>query len=213
MDDHQRKLYNFVHDKIKDIKEINILEFGVREGKSTRMFIELAEKNNGNVISIDIDDYKNLFDSKKWKFIQSRDDNFEKIKNILHQQQDVILLDSFHEADHVHKIIINYYDLLKEGGYFFIDDISWLPYLKGKERDSLYCELNNKETFDTIICLYNDNDDKFDLEFSFISSGFAVLKKRNNLKLDLIKRYKDRKFSLRNLLRKFKNIKYFEKKN
>ena len=97
--------------------------------------------------------------------------------------------------------------------YFFIDDISWLPYLKGKERDSLYCELNNKETFDTIICLYNDNDDKFDLEFSFISSGFAVLKKRNNLKLDLIKRYKDRKFSLRNLLRKFKNIKYFEKKN
>ena len=208
MDDHQRKLFNFVHNKIKDIKEINILEFGVREGKSTRMFIELAERNNGNVVSVDIDDYEKLSDSKKWKFIQSRDDNFEKIKNELNQQQDVILLDSFHEADHVHKIIINYYDILKEGGYFFIDDISWLPYLPDKKRDSFYCELNNKETFDTIVGLYNSNEDKFDLEFSFISSGFAVLIKRNNLKLDTFKKYKDRKFSLKNLYRKLRYNKF-----
>ena len=34
-----------------------ILEFGVRQGRSTKMFLEICERNNGSLISIDIDDY------------------------------------------------------------------------------------------------------------------------------------------------------------
>ena len=69
MDDHQRKLYSFLYNKIKDLKNPKILEFGVREGKSTKMFIDLVEKNNGYVVSVDVDDYSNLFNSERWKFI------------------------------------------------------------------------------------------------------------------------------------------------
>ena len=113
MDDHQRKLYSFLYNKIKDLKNPKILEFGVREGKSTKMFIDLVEKNNGYVVSVDVDDYSNLFNSERWKFIKSRDDNFELIKKEINYDLDVILLDSFHEADHVKNIITNYYDLNK----------------------------------------------------------------------------------------------------
>ena len=34
----------------------------------------------------------------------------------------------------IEKIFYEYYDMLKNGGYFFIDDISHIPYLKKKER-------------------------------------------------------------------------------
>ena len=204
MDDQQRKLYSFLYNKIKDIKNPKILEFGVRQGKSTKMFIDLVEKNNGYVVSVDVDDYSNLFNSERWKFIKSRDDNFELIKKEINYDLDVILLDSFHEADHVKNIITNYYDLLKEGGYFFIDDISWLPYLKNKNRDSFYSEINNKETFEIIIDLYNSNYQNLDLEFSFISSGFACMQKKNKLSLIPTKKYNYRSFSLKNFIRKLK---------
>ena len=39
MDYHKEKLYTFILPKIKDIKKIQILELGVREGNSTKMFI------------------------------------------------------------------------------------------------------------------------------------------------------------------------------
>ena len=109
MNDHNYKLNSFLYNKIKDINNIKILEFGVRKGISTKLFVDLAEKNNGEVISVDIDDHSNLLNSDKWKFIHSRDDNFNKIKKEITAKLDVILLDSFHEAEHVSNIIYNYY--------------------------------------------------------------------------------------------------------
>lgn len=169
MDYHKEKLFSFVLPKIINIKNPIILELGVREGKSTKMFIDLVEKNNGQLISIDIDDYGYLFKSKNWKFIKSRDDNFEFILKQIQNKLDVIYIDTTHEANHVINIIENYYLKLKQGGYIFIDDVSWLPYLKNKERNNLYCEINNKETFEVILNLYNNNELNFDLEYSFVS--------------------------------------------
>lgn len=201
MNDHNYKLNSFLYNKIKDINNIKILEFGVRKGISTKLFVDLAEKNNGEVISVDIDDYSNLLNSDKWKFIHSRDDNFNKIKNEITSKLDVILLDSFHEAEHVSNIIYNYYSHLKEGGYFFIDDISWIPYLKNNYRNNFWCEINNKETFNKIVEIYSSNLKNFDLEFTFVSSGFAVLKKKTGDDLNKIKDLTNRSFSFKNLFR------------
>ena len=211
MSDNNHKLETFLQNRIKNINNIKILEFGVREGISTKLFVNLAEKNNGKVFSVDLNDYSNLINSNKWKFIQSRDDNFEFIKSEIENEFDVILLDSQHEAYHVKKIIFNYYDLLKKGGYFFIDDISWLPYLKNSYRDNFWCEINNKETFNIILDIYSDNTSNFDLEYSFISSGFALLKKTNNDPLNPVKKKGGRSFSIKNLLRLTKKKILFEK--
>lgn len=211
MSDNNHKLNTYLYDKIKNINNVKILEFGVREGVSTKLFVSLAEKNNGKVFSVDLDDYSNLLNSNTWKFIHSRDDNFGLIKSKIDNEFDVILLDSQHEANHVKNIIYNYYDLLKKGGYFFIDDISWLPYLKNSYRDNFWCEINNKETFNIILDIYSDNTSNFDLEYSFISSGFALLKKTNNDPLNPMRKKRGRSFSIKNLLRLTKKKILFEK--
>ena len=114
---------------------------------------------------------------------------------------DVIFLDSLHEAAHVEKIIYNYFDLLNKDGYFFIDDISHLPYLKNKNSNSFYCEINNKETFNKILEIYDNNSHLFDLNFSFMSSGLAIIKKKLNLPLNKDHRIVTRENSFKNIVR------------
>ncbi len=211
MSDNNHKLDTFLYNKIKNISNIKILEFGVREGISTKLFVNLAEKNNGKVFSVDLKDCSNIINSNKWKFIQSRDDNFEFIRNEIDNEFDVMLLDTQHEANHVKNIIYNYYDLLKKDGYFFIDDISWLPYLEKSYRDNFWCEINNKETFNIILDIYSENISNFDLEYTFISSGFALIRKKTDNKLNPVNKKKDRSYSIRNLFRLTKKKILFEK--
>ena len=206
MSEYINKLQREILPKINNIQNINILELGVQRGTSTNIFLEICEKNEGYLTSVDIDDCSKVSDSDRWKFIHSRDDDFSLIRNNINKELDVIFIDTLHEADHVEKIIYGYYDLLKVGGYLFIDDISHLPYLTDKPRNNFYCEINNKETFEKIIEIYSSNTDKFDLNFNFLSSGLATLKKKNQNNLDKSKKILDRKFTLKNLYRKFKQI-------
>ena len=90
---------------------------------------------------------------------------------------------------------------MKIEGIFFIDDISWLPYLKNLSRDNFYCEINNKETFEKLLQIYNCNQEKFDIFFTFISSGMCKIVKKQDL-LNKTKKFTSREFSLKNLMRK-----------
>ena len=73
--------------------------------------------------------------------------------------------------------------------------------LKNGYRDNFWCEVNNKETFFKIIDIYSCNSHNFDLDFTFVSSGFAVLKKKTNEKLNKIKKKVIGLFLLKNFLR------------
>ena len=198
---YEYKLKNFFENELKDISSPKILEFGVKEGRSTKLLLDYCKKNNGELFSVDIEDFSNLFSDKNWHFIKSRDDNFDFLKNKIPNKLDIIYLDSLHEAKHVEKIFYYYFNFLKIEGIFFIDDISWLPYLKNGERDNFYCEVNNKETFDKILEIYNFNQEKFDIFFTFISSGMCKIVKKQNF-LNMNKKFFSREFSLKNLIRK-----------
>ena len=207
MSNYITKIDNSLFPLIKDIRDIKILELGVQKGRSTLRFLEICNKNNGNLYSVDIDDCSKVSDNSKWKFIQTRDDNFEYIKSIIPQELDVIFIDTLHEAKHVKKLIYYYYNFLKVGGYMFIDDISHLPYLNNK-KTSFYCEINNRETFDEILKILYFNQDNFDLNFSFVSSGLAIIKKKKSSNLNQTKKIISRVNSFKNLLRLiFKKIK------
>ena len=201
MNEYNYKIDEFMLKELTNIKNPAFLEFGVKEGRSTKKFLELCEKNNGNLISVDVDDYKNLLSSPKWKFIHTRDDNFEEVEKHIHKQLDLIYLDSLHEAHHVKKILFHYYKYLKVGGYFFIDDISWLPYLKNQTRNNFYCEINNKETFDKLVEIYLYNKNKFDISFSFVSSGICRIKKLNENLIEPEK-IETRETSFKNIIRR-----------
>jgi len=195
----------------KKIKKINILEFGVMNGRSTKMFLNLCDELDGTLSSVDIHDHKELFNHPKWNFIHSRDDNFELINKIENKEFDLIYIDSLHEPNHVKKILYFYYDYLKINGRVFIDDINWLPYVKNSYKESEYSEVINRKTFLKILEIYFANFENIQLEFNFNGTGNANILKLNQNSLNQPKKIKNRLFGLRNILRELSPIKRMPK--
>ena len=202
-----RPKLEYIKNFIQKIDNINILEFGVMKGRSTKMFLGLCEKQNGFLTSVDINDHKNLFNNSRWNFIQSRDDNFELINKISNKNFDIIYIDSLHEPNHVKKILYFYYDYLKVNGRVFIDDINWLPYVKNSFKESEYSEVINRKTFSKIIEIYFANLENIQLEINFNGTGNANILKLNKNKLIEPKRIKNRLFGARNIIRFLSPIK------
>ena len=191
----------YIVNLIKKIENINILELGVREGISTKRFIEVCNINNGKLTSIDIDDCSKVLDDRNWKFIHSSDDNFDYIDKKIEKNFDFLYIDSYHEPNHVQKVFYHYFDFIKLGGLCVIDDISWLPYCKNEYRDNEFTEITNKSIFNKILEIYNQNKENLSLEFFFEGSGLAIIKKKK-LILNKPNKIFSREFSLKNLLKK-----------
>ena len=194
---------DYIKSFINKIENINILEFGVMNGRSTKMFLELCNKLNGKLISVDINDHSNLFKNKNWKFIHSRDDDPKILKKLINKKFDIIYIDSLHEPNHIKKIFYMYYKCLKVGGRVFLDDINWLPYVKNSFKDSEYSEVMNRKIFFKILEIYYANLESMKLEFSFCGTGNANILKLNNNNLKDTQKIKNRIFGLRNFARIF----------
>ena len=192
---------SLIKDYIKDIEKPNILELGVQGGRSTKMFLEVCDQNDGNLISIDILDCSKVSDNPRWKFIHSSDDNFEVINQHLNKNIDVLLIDSLHEPNHIRNVFYNYFKYLKINGLIFIDDVVWLPYVKGEYRDSEFVENINRRTFDKILEIYNSNKENMKLDINFNGSGLAIIKKIKDL-LNDEEKIKNRSLSLKNIIKK-----------
>jgi len=201
---HYKKFYNFIYKDIKNLKNPNILEFGVSgAGLSTSILLDLCEEKKGKLYSVDINDYSKKFNSKNWKFIHSRDDNYTLIKSLLPNKLDFIYLDTVHKAEHVQNILFAYFPLLKVDGFFVIDDTSWLPYTENREKNHFFMEVNNYETFNKLLEIYNKNLENINIEFSFLGTGAAKILKLKNSNLMKPKKLYSRFYSLKNFFRKF----------
>jgi predicted O-methyltransferase YrrM len=201
MEEFQNKL-NLIKKLIENIDKPSILELGVKEGRSTKMFLEICDVNNGNLISIDILDYSKVSNNPRWKFIHSSDDNFDYINGIIEKKFDVLFIDSLHEPNHIKKVFYNYFNFVKIGGLIFIDDVIWLPYVKGEYRDNEFVETINRLTFNKILEIFNANKDKFTLDINFSGSGLAIIKKIDS-DLNYEKKINNRLLSFKNILKNF----------
>ena len=200
MENFQNKL-NLIRERIENIDKPLILELGVKEGRSTKMFLEICDKNDGNLISIDILDYSKVSSNPKWKFIHSSDDNFDYTKKFIERKVDILFIDSLHEPNHIRKIFYNYFNFVKINGLIFIDDVIWLPYVKDEYRDNDFIETTNRLTFNKILEIFNSNKDNITLDMNFSASGLAIMKKIGN-HLNNEKKIVNRLFSLKNILKK-----------
>ena len=198
----REKFFDYIYEDLLKFNQPNILEFGVHAGFSTSLFLDICNLNNGKLYSIDVEDYSKTFNNSNWKFIQSRDDNFQYVEKIIPEKVDVILIDTLHKADHVEKILYNYYPKLNKGGLVIIDDISWLYYVPMAERDHFFMEINNRETFYKLIEIFNSNMKNINLEFNFAHSGVCKLFKKNDLNLNKALKIKSREYSIKNILKK-----------
>ncbi len=187
---------------VSKIKNPKILELGVHHGVSTKLFLEICEKNDGYLTSIDIKDDSSVSNSSKWKFILSSDDNFEYIEKFLEHKFDLLLIDSLHDPDHIQKVFYFYYNFVKVGGIILIDDISWLPYVMNSVFNNEYIENTNREIFLKILEIYNSNIDNFSLSFDFKDTGLAILRKKNE-NLNECKKMISREYSFKNTIKKF----------
>ena len=199
---YQDKITKFILDHEIDKKNINILEFGVREGRSTKMFLDICAKNEGKLISVDVDDYSNLFNDNNWTFLKTRDDDYEKVSSYFSEDFDIILIDSLHEPSHVSKLIYTYWKHLKLNGSMYIDDISWLPYMKNSWRDHEYTENVNRDTFNKILEIQLSNYDNINLIFSFSGSGMCRIIKQNHNELSKPKLMFPRKNYIKKILKR-----------
>ena len=198
----KKKLFDFIYKDLTNIDKPNILEFGVRHGCSTALFLDICNQKNGYLYSVDINDYSYKFQDERWEFICASDNDLSKINPHIPDQFDVIFLDTIHKADHVSDIFYKYYDKLKSGGFFIIDDTSWLPYILGAQHDNFFKEVNNKETFSKLLEIYSNNQDKFFLDINFCDTGAAKITKINNEKLNISNQLLSREFSIKNLIRR-----------
>ena len=190
-----------IKEYIKNIDKPFILELGVREGVSTKMFLEVCDKNNGNLISVDILDCSKISNNPRWKFIHSSDDNFELINKLLNQKIDILFIDSLHEPNHVRKVFYNYYNFVKTNGLIFIDDVVWLPYVEEARKDNEFVENINRLTFNKILEIYNANNENMTLDINFAGSGLGIIKKiKDNLNNE--KKIKNRSFTVKNILKR-----------
>lgn len=193
---------NIIKNVLNDIQNPEILELGVERGNSTRMFLEICNKNNGKLTSIDINDCSNVSSDSKWQFIKSSDDNFFYIdKYIKNKKFDLLFIDSLHEANHVSKVFYHYFSYVNINGFIFIDDVSWLTYVKGGIQDNDFSERNNRLIFQKILEIYNSNVNNLTLNISFLGSGLAIIKKLNN-NLNEEKKISNRMFFPKNILKK-----------
>lgn len=194
---------NIIKKIIFKINKPKILELGVRRGVSTKMFLKICNKNNGFLTSIDINDCSNVSKSKKWKFIQSSDDNFNYIKKkIRNTKFDILFIDSFHEPNHVKKVFYYYFNFLKKGGLIFIDDVIWLPYVENEPKDNDFVERINRLTFEKLLEIFNSNKLNITLDINFSESGLAVIRKIGS-KLNKEKKIRNRLFSFKNIFKKY----------
>jgi len=205
----KKKFFDFFYNDLLKYQNPKILEFGVRHGVSTSLFIDICNQKKGNLYSIDVHDYSYTFNDEKWKFIQSKDDDFTKVASEIPNEFDVIFLDTIHKAEHVSNIFYHYYNKLKVGELFIIDDISWLLYTKNSKHDHFFKEVNNLETFKKILDIYSSNQDKFDIHFNFCDTGAVKIIKKNQDPLNESKIIYSRENTFKNYLRKlyikFKN--------
>lgn len=200
---HKVKFLKIFENEFKRFEKPIVLEFGVSaKALSTSIFLDDCVKKNGQLYSVDVIDYSHHFNSKNWQFINCKDDDYDFIENIIPKNFDIIYLDTIHTAQHVEKILYHYFDRLNIGGIFVIDDTSLLPYLKNREKNNFSLEINNYETFQKLIEIYNSNHENLYLEASFIGTGVVKLTKLNDKKLKKSNSLSDRRFSIINLIRK-----------
>ena len=200
MKPYEQEKLNKIKEIIFNIPKLNILELGVQKGNSTKMFIDICEKNDGHLTSIDIDDCSKVIKNPRWTFIHSSDDNFKYVDKYLKFNFDVIFIDSLHEPNHVRKVFYHYFKFLKLNGVIIIDDVVWLPYVKGGEKDNDFVERINRLTFNKVVEIYNSNKENLSLNIDFLGSGMAILRKKNN-QLNEENKIKNRLFTIKNILK------------
>ena len=121
---HYTNMYDFYLQSLSN-ESINILEIGVKDGKSLRLWSEIFP--NATIYGLDIDPRCKQYETDRIKvFIgdQGKRETFEAFGDV---KFDVIIDDGSHVSEHMEKSFQYLWaDKLNLGGFYFIEDVSMI---------------------------------------------------------------------------------------
>lgn len=178
-----------LHDAASSVSDCAFLELGTDRGQSTKMILHALKGTSGRLVSVDIRDCSDAGDQDNWIFIQCDSTDTARVfskADFLKRGIDFIYVDSLHTSDHVKKEIYSYFSYLKKGGKIFFDDVDPTPYMKGRRKNNVSREIQNREINNLIMDVYYNNMDRVQLTIHYGSTGLAVLSKTADFGVDLM---------------------------
>ncbi|WP_163850380.1 class I SAM-dependent methyltransferase [Pseudooceanicola aestuarii] len=159
-----------------------ILELGVDQGQSTRVFLNAIHGRTGaRLVSVDIRDCAGAAHSGQWQFVQSCSADVARVLDAapgLRAGIDILYIDSLHTREHVAREVYGYFPHLAEGAEIFFDDVDSGPYMRGARKDNRGTEIANRRIEALIREIFQANRDILDLRIDHGSTGLARLRKR-----------------------------------
>jgi len=206
--DNKSNHLTIMHDTIVKFKLKTIVECGVDRGTSTCAFLEAIKKTLGRLYSFDIKDCSKLFTDENWNFFQVNDTNIKKIlqkyPDLEKNGIDFLYIDSYHEPNHVRRLLYKYFPYININGYIFIDDTSAYPF---RNLNILTDSINSDLCKEEVEEFYFSNFDILDYQFNGGENGLAILKKNKNKDLNINYLYKYN-FLIYQFFKFIKKIKY-----
>tara|TARA_B100000795_G_C22712776_1_gene404244 strand:+ start:103 stop:855 length:753 start_codon:yes stop_codon:yes gene_type:complete len=171
-------------------KKINLLEIGVENGESLKMFSEYFSK--ANLVGLDI--FKKNFSIKNTELFKGDQANIGILSKIVNKYKkfDIIIDDGSHINSDIKKSFNYLFPKLKYGGIYVIEDLQ-TSYISNWGGDGV--NLNNKKTTMNFIrsladrMHYQDIDNPFyktnsfdgQIGFVHIYRNISIIKKENNI--------------------------------
>lgn len=112
----------FLRETCLKLEAQTILELGVRDGGSTRAFLDVARILGTKVISVDIEDCSKVSDSPNWEFHQVDDMLFD-----FKEPVDVLFIDTSHTYEHTLNELRKFTPLVKKDGVILLHDTVHCP--------------------------------------------------------------------------------------
>lgn len=177
-----------LHDAASSTRDCVFLELGTDQGQSTKIILHALKGTDGMLVSVDIRDCADTGSGDNWIFVQGdsadRDYVFSKA-GVLKKGIDFVYVDSLHTSEHVTKEIYGYFSYIKKGGKMFFDDVDPTPYMRGRRKNNVTREIQNREINEVIKDIYYSNLERVQLTIHYGSTGLAVLTKTADSGVDL----------------------------
>lgn len=182
------KHYEWVLEPLRD-KPIRLLEIGVGDGKSIRVWLDYFTHPQAHIVGVDKDPVDKSRD--RYEFVVGDQTNVASLQPLMAWAYDVIIDDGSHMPDGTITAFESLWPFVKRGGFYIIEDLK-TSYMLGYQKqgwgtqmsfikqllDDINAQTNYKPSPDTEYHYPHGTDGGRGIEWLRFSEELCILKKR-----------------------------------
>lgn len=180
--------YEFVLEPLRD-KPIRLLEIGVGDGKSIRVWLDYFTHPHARIIGVDKDPVGTSVD--RYEFVVADQTIAQSLTHLMAWSYDVIIDDGSHTPDGTITAFETLWPFVKRGGFYIIEDLR-CSYMLGYQKagwgtqmdfvkrllDDINAQTDYKPAPDAVFNYPKDTDGARSIEWLRMSEELAILKKK-----------------------------------